>query len=94
MTPGQWLLLLANASSFASSILINKILVGQLPLLSVLFGALFLGERLGANAFVGMALILGGSLIVDGAGLGRARATTGPGRRPAAPASGGAAAAH
>lgn len=31
MTAGQWLLLLATAASFASSILLNKVLIGQLP---------------------------------------------------------------
>lgn len=31
MNAGQWLLLLATSASFASSILLNKILVGQLP---------------------------------------------------------------
>ena len=31
MSAGQWLLLLATSASFASSILLNKVLVGQLP---------------------------------------------------------------
>ncbi|MGD9944966.1 MAG: DMT family transporter [Burkholderiaceae bacterium] len=31
MTAGQWALLLASSASFASSILLNKILVGQVP---------------------------------------------------------------
>ncbi|MFP5405255.1 MAG: EamA family transporter [Gammaproteobacteria bacterium] len=31
MSAGQWLLLLVTAASFASSVLFNKILVGQLP---------------------------------------------------------------
>ena len=43
-----------------------------MPLLAVLFGAVFLDERLGAAAFVGMALILSGSFIVNGVGFARA----------------------
>lgn len=39
-----------------------------MPLLAVLFGAVFLGERLGAAALVGMALILCGSVLVNGIG--------------------------
>lgn len=39
-----------------------------MPMLAVLFGGVFLGERLGAGAFVGMALILSGSLLVNGLG--------------------------
>ncbi|RPH60082.1 MAG: DMT family transporter, partial [Burkholderiales bacterium] len=31
MSAGQWLLLLATSASFASSILLNKVLIGQLP---------------------------------------------------------------
>ncbi len=39
-----------------------------MPLIAVLFGAMFLGERLQLNAFVGMGLILAGSVIVNGIG--------------------------
>lgn len=41
-----------------------------MPLLAVLFGAVFLGERLGTAALVGMALILCGSVLVNGIGIG------------------------
>ena len=50
-----------------------------MPLLSVLFGSLFLGERLGAGAFVGMALILSGSVLVNGLGLASGRGGSVPG---------------
>lgn len=50
-----------------------------MPMLAVLFGGLFLGERLGAGAFVGMALILSGSVLVNGLGGAPARAE--PSRR-------------
>lgn len=103
MTFGQWLLQLASAASFASAVLINKILVAQIPpftlaalrvLLAVpvclvalaLLGrrlpgagdrgtvvlaslAVVVDERLGAGAFVGMALILAGSVVVNGVGI-------------------------
>ncbi len=39
-----------------------------MPVISVLLGAVFLGERLEANAYVGMVLILVGSLVVNGIG--------------------------
>jgi drug/metabolite transporter (DMT)-like permease len=35
-----------------------------MPLFAIAFGALFLDERLGASAFVGLALILAGSRLV------------------------------
>ena len=46
-----------------------------MPMIAVLVGALLMDERLGAPAFAGMALILAGSVIVNGIGA-----------RPAAPA--------
>jgi drug/metabolite transporter (DMT)-like permease len=49
-----------------------------MPLIAVVVGSLLMGERLQASAFVGMALILGGSLIVNGLG--------GGGGSPASPA--------
>lgn len=47
-----------------------------MPLLAVLFGALVLDERLDAGAYAGMALILAGSVIVNGIGALRARTFT------------------
>ena len=44
-----------------------------MPLLSVLFGAVFLDERLNTGAFVGMALILSGSVLVNGLGVAASR---------------------
>ncbi len=38
-----------------------------MPMIAVLFGTVFLGERLGFNALAGMGLILCGSFIVNGA---------------------------
>lgn len=51
-----------------------------MPMIAVVVGALLMGERLQASAFLGMALILGGSLIVDGLGGGVSRAASGPAR--------------
>ncbi|MFP5461600.1 MAG: DMT family transporter [Gammaproteobacteria bacterium] len=48
-----------------------------MPMIAVLAGAVLMGERLGAPAFAGMALILAGSVVVNGIGFGpsaRARA--------------------
>jgi drug/metabolite transporter (DMT)-like permease len=41
-----------------------------MPLIAVLFGVVFLDERLGLHALVGMGLILAGSLVVNGVGRG------------------------
>jgi drug/metabolite transporter (DMT)-like permease len=59
-----------------------------MPMFAVLFGTVFLGERLGANALAGMALILGGSLVINGVGVrrGRRAARAGTGAGAAAPA--------
>ena len=43
-----------------------------MPLIAVLFGVVFLDERLGLHALVGMALILAGSLVVNARGATRA----------------------
>ena len=50
-----------------------------MPLLAVFFGAVFLDERLEANAFAGLALILAGSWVVNRAGAGASRYTREPG---------------
>jgi drug/metabolite transporter (DMT)-like permease len=42
-----------------------------MPMIAVLAGAVLMGERLGAPAFAGMALILAGSVVVNGIGFGR-----------------------
>lgn len=80
-----WLVAMALAGTIAPAAL-NYLLVQRvgatrasiamflMPLLAVLFGGVFLGERLGGNAFVGMGLILAGSLIVNGVALVRAAA--------------------
>ena len=47
-----------------------------MPLIAVLFGVVFLDERLSLNALIGMGLILIGSLVVNGLG-GRARPVLG-----------------
>ncbi len=39
-----------------------------MPLIAVLFGVVFLGERLSVHALVGMGLILAGSVVVNGLG--------------------------
>lgn len=79
-----WLFALATVGTIAPAAL-NYLLVQRvgatrasiamflMPLLAVLFGGVFLGERLGAAAFSGMALILAGSFIVNGAGMARSR---------------------
>ena len=57
-----------------------------MPMIAVLFGTVFLGERLGASALAGMALILAGSLVVNGAGARRGLRTARAGAEAAAPA--------
>ena len=41
-----------------------------MPLIAVLFGVVFLDERLGLHALIGMGLILIGSIVVNGLGRG------------------------
>ena len=72
-----WLMAMALVGTIAPAAL-NYLLVQRvgatrasigmflMPLFAVLFGAVFLGERLQFNAFVGMALILAGSVVVNG----------------------------
>ena len=59
-----------------------------MPMIAVLFGTVFLGERLGFNALAGMGLILCGSFIVNGAATVRRGAPApSPARRPPCPRS-------
>jgi drug/metabolite transporter (DMT)-like permease len=72
-----WLMAMATIGTIAPAAL-NYLLVQRvgatrasigmflMPLIAVLFGAVFLGERLQFSAFVGMALILAGSVAVNG----------------------------
>lgn len=74
-----WLLLMAIVGTILPAAL-NYLLVQRvgatrasvamflMPLIAVLAGALFLDERLAAGAFLGMALILAGSALVNGFG--------------------------
>jgi drug/metabolite transporter (DMT)-like permease len=48
-----------------------------LPITAVFWGAALLGERVGAQTFAGMALILAGIMLVNGAGQGIARRAVG-----------------
>ena len=75
---GSWLLVMAVVGTIMPAAL-NYVLVQRvgatrasvsmflMPMIAVLFGTVFLGERLGLNALAGMALILCGSVIVNGA---------------------------
>ncbi|HWS74873.1 MAG TPA: DMT family transporter, partial [Quisquiliibacterium sp.] len=76
---GGWLLLMVVFGTILPAAL-NYLLVQRvgatrasvamflMPMIAVLVGSLFMGERLQATAFVGMALILAGSVLVNGAG--------------------------
>lgn len=79
-----WLFALATVGTIAPAAL-NYLLLQRvgatrasigmflMPMIAVLFGALFLDERLQLSAFVGMGLILAGSLTVNGVGRLRGR---------------------
>ncbi len=86
-----WLLVMAVVGTIMPAAL-NYVLVQRvgatrasvsmflMPMIAVLFGTVFLGERLGLNALAGMALILCGSVIVNGAAaVRRAAAEPAPG---------------